>query len=155
MTAVLIVAATAVMAVYLLVRAIDLFATGTVFGALLGVGVLLLVGVGAVLVAGEVRLGLGSSRLAKRLAAEGDPGEPADLPRTPSGRLTNEAVDVLFAQRKAETEQAPGDWRSWWRLAAAYGQARDTSAGRKAMRKAIALEKAEAPGGGSRGDRQE
>ncbi len=140
-TAVLMVAATAMVAFYLLVRAIDLFATGTIPGVLLGVGVLLLIAVGGLLVAGEVRLGLGSSRLAKRLAAEGDPGEPADLPRTPSGRLTREAADALFARRKAETEQAPGDWRCWWRLAAAYGEARDTSAGRRAMRKAIALEK--------------
>ncbi len=139
----LVVAATALLGVYLLVRAIDLFRTGSVTGALLGVGVLLLIAVGGLLVAGEVRLGAGSSRLAKRLVAEGDPGDPADLPRTPSGRLTRDAADALFAQRKAETEQAPGDWRSWWRLAAAYGEARDTSAGRRAMRKAIALEKAE------------
>ncbi len=104
---------------------------------------LLLIAVGGLLVAGEVRLGAGSSRLARQLAAEGDPGEPVDLPRTPSGRLTREAADALFAQRKTETEQAPADWRSWWRLAAAYGEARDTSAGRRAMRKAIALERAE------------
>lgn len=137
------VAATAMVAFYLLVRAVDLFSTGTITGVLLGVGVLLLIAVGGLLVAGEVRLGLGSSRLAKRLASEGDPGEPADLPRTPSGRLTPAAADELFARRKAETEQAPGDWRCWWRLAAAYGEARDTSAGRRAMRKAIALEKAQ------------
>ncbi|MEO6204508.1 MAG: hypothetical protein ABIO67_03870 [Mycobacteriales bacterium] len=142
-TAVLMVAATAMVAFYLLVRAIDLFSTGTLAGALLGIGVLLLIAVGGLLVAGEVRLGLGSSRLAKRLAAEGDPGEPADLPRTPSGRLTREAAEELFDRRKAETERAPGDWRCWWRLAAAYGEARDTSAGRRAMRKAIALEKAD------------
>ena len=141
--AALVVGTTGVLAAYLLVRAFDLFATGTPSGILLGIGVLLLIGVGAVLVAGEVRLGAGSSRLARRLTAEGDVGEPEDLGRTPSGRLTRQAADELFARRKAETEQAPGDWRSWWRLAAAYGEARDTSAGRRAMRKAIALERAE------------
>lgn len=141
--AALVVAATALVAGYLLVRAVDLVATGGVSGVLLGMGVFLLVVVGGLLVAGEVRLGLGSSRLARRLAAEGDPGDPADLPRTPSGRLTAEAAHELFVRRKAETEAAPTDWRCWWRLAAAYGDARDTSAGRRAMRRAIALERAE------------
>lgn len=139
---VLLVAVTALLGVYMLVRAVELFATGSASGALLGVGVLLLVAVGGLLVAGEVRLGAGSARLAAILAAEGDPGEPADLPRLPSGRLTAEAAAALFAERKAQVEAAPQDWRGWWRLAAAYGEARDTSAGRKAMRKALALEKA-------------
>lgn len=154
-TALLVVTATALLGLYMLVRAIDLFRTGTLSGALLGVGVLLLVGVGGLLVFGEVKLGAGSARLARLLSAEGDPGEPSDLPRTPSGRLTRAAADELFARRKAEVETAPQDWRAWWRLAAAYGEARDTSAGRRAMRKAVALEKAEARGGGSRDDRQE
>jgi hypothetical protein len=141
--ALLVVATTALLGVYMLVRAGDLFRSGTAAGVLLGIGVVLLVVVGGLLVVGEVRLGLGSSRLAARLAAEGDQGEPADLARTPSGRLTAEAADALFAVRKAEVEAAPEDWRNWWRLAAAYGEARDTSAGRRAMRKALALEKSE------------
>lgn len=141
--AALVVAATGLVAAYLLVRAAELLRSGSPAGALLGVGVLLLVAVGGLLVAGEVRLGLGSSRLARRLAAEGDAGEPADLPRTASGRLTREAAEELFARRRAETEAAPADWRCWWRLAAAYGEARDTAAGRRAMRRAIALERAE------------
>src|SRR3954471_23431828 len=126
----------------MVVRAVDLFRTGSLAGVLLGVGVLLLVLLGVLLVVGEVRLGAGSSRRAARLAAEGDPGEPADLARTPSGRLTAGAADALFAQRKAEVEAAPDDWRAWWRLAAAYGEARDTSARRRAVRRALALEKA-------------
>ena len=131
-------------AAYLLVRAVALFRTGRVDAALLGLGVVLLVVVGTILLAGEVRLGLGSQRLARRLDAEGVPVDtPADLPRMPSGRLTTEAADELFAQRKAEVEAAPEDWRAWWRLASAYGEARDTPRGRRAMRKAIALERAE------------
>ncbi|MCU1673480.1 MAG: hypothetical protein JWN77_1593 [Frankiales bacterium] len=140
--ALLLVAATALLGLYMVVRAVDLFRTGTVFGVLLGVGVLLLVLVGGLLVAGEVRLGAGSARLAARLETEGDQPDP-DLERTASGRLTSEAAGRLFALRKGEVEAAPEDWRAWWRLGAAYGEARDTSAGRRAMRKAIALEKAE------------
>lgn len=139
---ILLVLGTGLLGGYMLLRAAELVATGSLTGGLLGVGVVLLVVLGAVLVAGEVRLGAGSARLAALLAAEGDPGEPADLPRMPSGRLTTEAADALFASRKAEVEAAPQDWRSWWRLAAAYGEARDTAAGRKAMRTALALEKA-------------
>lgn len=137
-----VVGATALIGLYMVVRAIDMFRTGTVSGALLGVGVLLLVSVGAVVVTTEVRLGAGSARLAARLDAEGADNDP-ELPRTASGRLTDEAAQALFIQRKSEVEGAPHDWRAWWRLAAAYGEARDTSAGRRAMRKALALERAE------------
>ena len=140
---VLLVAATGLVGLYMVVRAIDLFRTGSLLGILLGVGVLLLVVLGALLVAGEVRLGAGSARLAALLAQEGDRGEDPALPRTPSGRLRPEAAEALFALRKAEVEAGPDDWRAWWRLAAAYGEARDTSRGRKAMRRAIALERAE------------
>jgi hypothetical protein len=147
----LVVATMALVGAYLLVRAVDLFRTGTVAGVLLGVGVVLLVLVGALLVVGEVRLGAGSSRLAARLETEGDPGEPTDLPRLPSGRLTADAADELFAARKADVEAAPEDWRAWWRLAAAYGEARDTSAGRRAMRRALTLERAERGEGKSSG----
>ena len=141
--ALLLVAATALLGLYMVIRAVDLFRTGSLLGILLGVGVLLLVALGGLLVTGEVRLGAGSSRLAARLDAEGDVGEDPDLPRTPSGRLRPEAAEALFALRKAQVEKAPDDWRAWWRLAAAYGEARDTSAGRRAMRKAIALERSE------------
>ena len=143
--AVVAVAATGLLGLYLVVRAIDLLRTGSASGVLLGIGVLLLVVVGGFLVAGEVRLGAGSARLAARLAQEGDDVDP-DLPRTPSGRLTAAAADALFAQRKAEVEAGPADWRAWGRLAAAYGEARDTSAGRRAMRRALALERAERTG---------
>jgi len=142
-SAYLVVAVTALVGVYLLIRAVDLLRTGTLSGALLAVGVLLLVVLGGVLVTAEVRLGAGSARLGTRLEAEAGLDDPADLPRLPSGRLRPEAAEQLFAQRRAEVEAAPEDWRAWWRLAAAYGEARDPSAGRRAMRKAIALEKAE------------
>jgi hypothetical protein len=139
--ALLLVAATGLVGAYMLVRAVDLIRTGSLAGTLLGVGVLLLVVLGGLLVVGEVRLGAGSARLARLLAADGDPGEDPELPRTASGRLRPEAAEQLFALRKDEVERAPEDWRAWWRLAAAYGEARDTSRGRRAMRKAIALER--------------
>jgi hypothetical protein len=131
-----------VLCVYMAVRAVDLFRTGKVDGALLGVGVLLLAGLGALLVVGEVRFGLASQRLGERLAQEGGlPSLPDDVETLPSGRITKETADLLFEGRKAEVEAAPQDWRAWFRLADAYGLARDTPRGRKAMRTAIRLER--------------
>lgn len=132
--------ATALLGVYLLVRAVDLFRTGSARGALLGVGVLLLVLVGGLLVAGEVRLGFASERLGRQLFAEGFVEE--SLPQTASGRVVRDAADELFAVRQAEVEASPEDWRAWFRLATAYDAARDPQRGRRAMRKAVALERA-------------
>ena len=134
--------------VYMAVRAVDLFRTGQLDAALLGVGVLLLVLVGGLLVVGEVRFGLDSQRLGERLGREGGlPALPDDVERLPSGRITKETADRLFEGRREEVEAAPDDWRGWFRLADAYGLARDTPRGRKAMRTAIRLEKAgRAPG---------
>lgn len=129
---------------YLLVRAVELFGTGRPAGTLLGIGVLLLVLVGGLLVAGEIRFGLDSQRLGERLGREGGlPALPPDLPRLPSGRVRRDAADALFAERKAEVEAAPRDWRAWFRLADAYGLARDTPRGRRALRTAIRLEREE------------
>ena len=124
--------------------ALSLLATGDPVQVGVGVGVLLLVVVGCVLVAGEVRLGADSARLAKVLEAEdGLPYDPPGVVRLPSGRLEKADADRVFAQRRAEVEQDPDNWRRWWRLAAAYGEARDPRRGRRAMRRAVSLERTE------------
>ena len=141
-TALGICAVVGVLCVYMAVRAVDLFRTGQLDAALLGVGVLLLVLVGGLLVLGEVRFGLDSQRLGERLGEEGGlPVLGPDVPRLPSGRISKESADALFEERKAEVEAAPDDWRTWFRLADAYGLARDTPRGRRAMRTAIRLER--------------
>lgn len=120
-----------------LVTSGDLVLTG------IGAGVLLLVVIGVLLVAGEVRLGAESARLARALEAEGGlPYDPPGVTRLASGRLEKEDADRVFELRRGEVEAAPEDWRAWWRLAAAYGEARDARRGRRAMRKAVALERA-------------
>ena len=123
---------------------LSLLATGDPVQIGVGVGVLLLVVVGVALVIGEVKLGADSARLAKRLDAEGAlPHDPPEVTRLPSGRLEKADADRVFDQRRAEVEQDPDDWRRWWRLAAAYGEARDARRGRRAMRRAVSLERAE------------
>ena len=124
------------------VTAFSLLASGELIQVGVGIGVLLLVVVGGVLVAGEVQLGAASARLAKQLEAEGGlPYDPPDVQRTASGRLDKADADRVFAGRKAEVEAAPEDWRAWWRLAAAYGDARDPRRGRQALRRAVSLER--------------
>ncbi|MFD3947748.1 hypothetical protein [Streptomyces sp. NPDC058579] len=79
-----------------------------------------------------------AQRLARELEAEG--GLPVDeLKRTAGGRIDRDSADEVFARRRAETEDSPGDWRCWFRLAVAYHDARDTPRARKAMQRAIAL----------------
>lgn len=108
----------------------------------IGVGVLLLVVVGLLLVAGEVRLGAASERLGRRLEQQGQlPFDPPGVQRLASGRLEKVDADAVFEDRRREVELAPDDWRAWWRLAAAYGDARDPRRGRRAMRKAVSLER--------------
>jgi len=126
-----------------------------VFGVVAMEGVLLLLtgepaamGMGAVafllpLVGGwflwkNTRFARRANRLAAELEAEG--GLPVDeLKRTAGGRIDRDSADEVFARRKAETEDAPDDWRCWFRLAVAYHDARDTPRARKAMQRAIAL----------------
>ena len=105
----------------------------------LGAAVLALPLVGLWLVGAEIRFGFATQRLARRLDAEGEPPEP-ELPRRPSGRVDREAADALFELRRHDVEDAPADWRRWYRLAVAYDVAGDRRRARAAMRTAIARE---------------
>ena len=124
------------------VTGVSLLTSGDLVQTGVGVGVLLLVGVGVVLVVGEIQLGAASARLARQLEAEGGlPYDPPGVVRLASGRLEKDDADAVFEQRRQEVEAAPEDWRAWWRLAAAYGEARDPRRGRRAMRRAVSLER--------------
>ncbi|MCP2169603.1 hypothetical protein [Goodfellowiella coeruleoviolacea] len=134
---------TAVVVVYLVLlagRAWALFESGDPVGIALGAGVLILPLVGLWIVAVNLRFGARTERLARRLAEEGGLPDTSDLPRRPSGRVERDAADAWFAQRQAETEAAPDDWRNWYRLAHGYDIAGDRRRAREAMRRAIDLE---------------
>src|SRR5581483_11785643 len=116
----------------------QLIASGKASGIGIGVSAVVLVALGAWFLWQTFRFGRRSGQLARELEAEG--GLPADeLVRTPSGRIDRDSADAVFARRKAETEAAPDDWRTWFRLAVAYADARDTPRARKAMQRAIKL----------------
>lgn len=131
----------AVLVVYFVLvgsRGVLLIQQGTAVTVAFGVAVLVLPVIGAWFLWHTTRFARGAGRLARELDAEG--GLPVDeLERTPSGRIDRDSADAVFARRRKETEQNPGDWRAWFRLAVAYHDARDTPRARKAMTHAIAL----------------
>ncbi|KOX38135.1 tetratricopeptide repeat protein [Streptomyces ardesiacus] len=119
-------------------RGVLLIRTGTLLTVTFGVAVLILPVIGLWFLWKNTQFVRRANQLAAELHAEG--GLPVDeLKRTPSGRVDRESADEVFAVRKAETEDRPGDWRTWFRLAVAYHDARDTPRARKAMQRAIAL----------------
>ncbi|MEU7199993.1 tetratricopeptide repeat protein [Streptomyces sp. NPDC045470] len=131
----------AVLVVYFVLvgsRGILLIEQGTVLTVAFGVAVLILPFIGLWFLWHTTQFARKASRLARELEAEG--GLPVDeLKRTPGGRIDRDSADEVFDRRRAETEQAPEDWRAWFRLAVAYHDARDTPRARKAMQRAIAL----------------
>ncbi|MFJ8164801.1 hypothetical protein ACIRBY_28275 [Streptomyces sp. NPDC096136] len=136
----------AVLVVYFVLvgsRGLMLIQQGTWITVTFGAAVLVLPFIGIWFLWMNTRFVTRANRLAAELEAEG--GLPVDeLERDQYGRILRDSADEVFARRKAETEDAPGDWRTWFRLAVAYHDARDTPRARKAMQRAIALHQAHA-----------
>ncbi|SFS34563.1 hypothetical protein [Saccharopolyspora flava] len=133
-----------VLLVYLVLmggRAITMIASGEPVFIVLGLAILVFPVLGAVLVVDQLRFGASTERLARRLDDEGALPDVSHLPRRPSGRVEREAADEWFDAKQAELESSPQDWRRWFALAQAYDLAGDRNRGRKAMRKAIDLER--------------
>ncbi|MGW5307872.1 hypothetical protein ACWERF_28610 [Streptomyces griseoluteus] len=119
-------------------RGVMLIQSGTLLTVTFGMAVLILPVIGVWFLWKNTQFVRRANQLAAELEAEG--GLPVDeLRRTPDGRIDRDSADEVFARRKAETEAAPDDWRSWFRLAVAYHDARDTPRARKTMQRAIAL----------------
>ncbi|MDK9500651.1 hypothetical protein QEZ40_006483 [Streptomyces katrae] len=136
----------AVLVVYFVLvgsRGLLLIQQGTWLTVTFGAAVLVLPVIGIWFLWMNTRFVTRANQLASELEAEG--GLPVDeLERDRYGRILRDSADEVFARRKAETEDAPGDWRTWFRLAVAYHDARDTPRARKAMQRAIALHQARA-----------
>lgn len=124
-------------------RAVELLRTGETVPVVFGIGVLLLPLLGVWVLVSTWRSGLRVQRLAARLAEEGGLPDTSELPRRPSGRVDRDAADAWFADRKAELDAAPDDWRGWYRIAQAYDLAGDRRRARDAMRTAVTLEERE------------
>lgn len=137
----------AVLVVYFVLvgsRGVLLIQNGTLITVTFGIAVLILPVIGVWFLWKNTQFVRKANRLATELDAEG--GLPVDeLRRTEGGRIDRDSADEVFARRKAETEDAPDDWRNWFRLAVAYHDARDTPRARKAMQRAIALREGRSP----------
>lgn len=147
------VTAVALVAYFVLVgsRGVMLIRVGTPVPVLFGLAVLVMPLIGVWFLWKNTQFVRRANALAAELDAEG--GLPVDeLKRLPSGRVDRASADAVFARRKAETEAAPDDWRSWFRLAVAYRDAGDTPRARRAMLKAIALHRGARGEGGEQGE---
>jgi hypothetical protein len=124
-------------------RAFLMIVSGQPVFIVMGLAVLVLPILGVLLVVDQLRFGVQTERLARRLHDEDRLPDVSHLPRRPSGRIERDAADEWFDSKQAELETEPEDWRRWFALAQAYDLAGDRNRGRKAMRKAIELERAD------------
>ncbi|CAI3795649.1 hypothetical protein NKCBBBOE_01367 [Pseudarthrobacter sp. MM222] len=140
-------AVTLLLVFYLVVsfqRSVLLMSDPNLVAKAIGVAYLVLPLVGAWALVRELLFGARTEQMAKILEAEG--GLPEDtLPRTPAGRIVREAADLEFEKYRAETEAAPEDWRSWFRLSCAYDASGDRKRARASMRDAVKLFRAGTP----------
>ena len=134
-------AVTLLLVFYLVVsfqRSLLLLADSNFTAKAIGAAYLVLPIVGAWALIRELMFGARTEQMAKVLEAEG--GLPVDeLPRTPGGRIVRAAADAEFEKYRAEAEDAPDDWRSWFRLSCAYDAAGDRKRARASMRDAVRL----------------
>lgn len=119
-------------------RGVLLVRDGDPVAVAFGLALLVFPVVGLLTVAAELRFGVRSARLARRLDAEGELPEDL-LARTPSGRVVQESADADFDRWQSEVEADPADWRRWYRLGLAYDASRDRRRARAAVRRAISL----------------
>ncbi|WP_156689594.1 hypothetical protein [Mycobacterium sp. Marseille-P9652] len=106
----------------------------------LGLAVLILPVIGLWAMIATLRAGFAHQRLARLIAADGMELDTGALPRRPSGRISRDAADALFAEVRTEVETDPDDWRRWYRLARAYDYAGDRRRAREAMKTAVLLQ---------------
>lgn len=122
-------------------RAVQFVITGQPIAIAIGIALIILPLIGAWALWREISFGISSERMVKVLDAEGAlPVE--DLEVRPSGRPDRAAAAEEFARYQAETEAAPEDWRTWFRLGLAYDAAGDRRRARGAIRHSISLERA-------------
>ncbi len=136
-----------VLIVYLVVagaQAITLLGSGEPISMGLGLGLLILPLIGLWIIWREMQFGFGVQKMARQLEEEG--GLPVDnLPRTEGGRIDRSAADAEFAVVEQTTRADPGNWRAWFRVAAAYDAAGDRKRARAAMRYALGVYEGKIP----------
>lgn len=134
------VAAFALYAVFVGQRAWLLLTSGMPLGVAAGVALLVLPVIAVWAVGRELWFGVRAQALGRRLEAED--ALPTDALETrPSGRVLRDEADAVFPAYRHDVEEAPDDWRAWYRLGLAYDGSGDRRRARAAVRAAIRLER--------------
>jgi tetratricopeptide (TPR) repeat protein len=131
------------LAVYLALvgwRAVQFVQTGEPIAVVMGVSLIVLPVLAAWAIWRELQFGVRSQRLVRRLEEEG--GLDLGMPLRPSGRPERAAADAAFPAFRDAVESDPDSWRAWLRLGLAYDAAGDRRRARRAVRRAIELERA-------------
>jgi cytochrome c-type biogenesis protein CcmH/NrfG len=135
---------TPILAFYLYVTlaiAWALLRDGRVASRGIAAGLMILVAVSIGLVVAELRFGWQVQALSA--AYDDEPAaattQSGPLPLAAGGRPDRDAADAAFERVRSRVEEQPTDWRAWYELGLAYGDARDSTRGRRAMRRAIEL----------------
>lgn len=121
-------------------RAVQFVQTGEPVAIAMGFALIVLPVLAAWAIWRELQFGVRSQRLVERLESEG--GLDLGLPVRPSGRPERAAADAAFPEFRDAVEAEPDSWRAWLRLGLAYDAAGDRRRARRAVRKAIELERA-------------
>ena len=121
-------------------RAVQFVQTGEPVGIAIGIALIVLPVLAAWAIWRELQFGIRSQRLVQRLESEG--ALDLGLPLRPSGRPERQAADAAFPAFRTAVEAEPDSWRAWLRLGLAYDAAGDRRRARRAVRKAIELERA-------------
>lgn len=125
-------------AVLAITRAWVLISSGDLIQMLFAVAIVVVPVLGVGLIVRELWFGWRTRQMGQILSAEGGlPDYHGGL--TPSGRPIKADADAAFGEYAEQVEQTPEDWRSWFRLAIAYDDARDRKRARSAMRHAAKL----------------
>jgi tetratricopeptide (TPR) repeat protein len=123
-------------------RAVQFVQTGEPIAVVMGVALIVLPVLAAWAIWRELQFGVRSQRIVRRLEEEG--GLDLGMPLRPSGRPERAAADAAFPAFRDAVESDPDSWRAWLRLGLAYDAAGDRRRARRAVRRAIELERARA-----------
>ncbi|MGR0220475.1 hypothetical protein [Agromyces sp. ZXT2-6] len=121
-------------------RAVQFVLTGEPVAVVMGVALIVLPVVAAWAIWRELQFGIRSQRLVRQLDEEG--ALDLGMPLRPSGRPERAAADDAFPAFRDAVESDPESWRAWLRLGLAYDAAGDRRRARRAVRRAIELERA-------------
>ncbi|GAA1056513.1 hypothetical protein GCM10017608_32550 [Agromyces luteolus] len=121
-------------------RAVQFVLTGEPVAVAMGVALIVLPIVAVWAIWREFAFGIRSQRLVERLESEG--ALDLGIPVRPSGRPERAEADAAFPEFRAAVEAEPDSWRAWLRLGLAYDAAGDRRRARRAVRRAIELERA-------------